>query len=242
MRIGVVQHRLRPTAAENVRALADAVRRAAADGAEMISIPCVHGIAGDAVREGVVAELRELDLPCGLFAPASYSAGQWGVVDSLCCAEVMGPVVAMCGDPSLDERVWREAVNRGVSAAVMSPSSESDLQAEAALEVALGLSDSLCGLVIVSECVGADAGAPGHGGSAIIRLGEVVAEAVADVEDLLMAEIDVPVPAPEPRAPFPALPTILAQRLAVHSGRTYGVGYPADLSGSRSQPGTRPSA
>jgi hypothetical protein len=36
--------------------------------------------------------------------------------------------------------------------------------------------------------------------------------------EVLTFREDVPVPQPEPREPFPQLPTILAQRLANHSG------------------------
>lgn len=230
MRIGVVQHRLRPTAAEDVRALTESVREAAAGGAEVVVIPCVPGIAGEAVRDGVMAESRTLELPCGVFAPTCYAPGHGGVIDSSCCAESVGPVVAMCGDTCFDESLWRDAASQGATVAVMSPQSESELQAEAALELALGLSDSLCGLVIVSECVGAEPGEPGHGGSAVIMLGKVLAEALGDDPDVLFADVELPLAAPEPRAPFPELPTILSQRVALHAGHKLEVAYPADLS------------
>lgn len=235
MRIGVVQHRLRATVAEDVRALADAVRAAGEQGAELVVIPCVPGLASDAVRDGVVAEVRELGLRCGVFGPTCYSPGSWGVVDTLCGVDITGPVVALCGDSCFDESIWREALKNRPGIAVFSPLAESDLQAEAAFEVALGLSDALCGLVIVSECAGAEAGEPGHGGSAIIMLGDVVCEALGE-EDILIADIDLPVSPPEPPAPFPQVPTILMQRLALHSGRKPDVDYLADLS---SGPGAR---
>lgn len=229
VRIGVVQHRMRPTAAEDVRTLVVAVREAVVKGADMVVIPCVVSVAGDSVRDAVLAEVRESGITCGLFAPACFSPGQWGVVDSLCCLEAVGPVAALCGDVCFDTEVWSGVAARGPSFAVLSPLSEGDLQAEAALEVALGLSDWLCGLVIVCECSGAEMGAPGHGGSAVMLLGDVVAEALGD-EDLLLVDVEVPVAQPEPRGPLPEVPPILAQRLAIHAGRRPEVSYLADLS------------
>jgi len=106
--------------------------------------------------------------------------------------------------------------------------SESDLQAEAILEVALALSDSMAGLVLVADTDGAEPGDPGHGGSAIIRLGEMVAEA-GDGDEVLIAEVATPVAQPEPREALPEIPTLLAQRLATHRGKRLEVEYLADL-------------
>ncbi|TPW09022.1 MAG: hypothetical protein FD127_4274, partial [Acidimicrobiaceae bacterium] len=112
---------------------------------------------------------------------------------------------------------------------VLAPASESDLQAEAAIEVAIGLSISVAGLVIVLDSSGAEPGTPGHGGSAIVLLGEVAAEALLE-DDALIAQIPVPVPQPKPRAPLPAVPPLLLQRLAHHRGERVAFDYPADTS------------
>lgn len=231
MRIAVVQHRLRSTPAEDVHALSAAVRSAIDSGARFVAIPCIIGLAGDAVRDGVLAELRASDEDRNLFAPSCYSAGQWGIVDSLSCLEELGSAAAFCGDACFDVDAWRTVAEVATDMAVLSPLAESDLQAEAALEVAIGLSDSMCGLVVVAECAGAEPGMPGHGGSAIIHLGEVVAEASADDDEILLADVRIPVPQPEPRAPYPELPTILMQRVSLHGGHKPEVPYLADLSG-----------
>ena len=84
--------------------------------------------------------------------------------------------------------------------------------------------------MVVADSVGAEAGEPGHGGSSIILLGEVLAEAMGQDGDVLFADVPEPVPAPEPPDPVPAVPTILAQRVATHEGRRLDMGYPADLS------------
>jgi hypothetical protein len=100
---------------------------------------------------------------------------------------------------------------------VLSPCSQTDLQAEAMLEYAIALSDSLSGVIVLAECSGAEPLEPGHGGSAIVVLGEVLAEAFSD-DAVLTADIAVPFPQPEPREPLPAVPPLLTQRLAHNRG------------------------
>jgi len=143
--------------------------------------------------------------------------------------EPFGHVVIVAGDAGIDPEQHRRLAADPPDVLVLAPGSESDLQAEAVLELAIGLSVSLAPLVIIAEASGAEPGSPGHGGSAIILLGEVLAEAVFD-DQTLVADIDVPIPAPEPRAALRALPTILAQRLANHRGERLAVDYLADLS------------
>ena len=107
--------------------------------------------------------------------------------------------------------------------AVLCPHSENDMQAEAVLELALGLSSSLAGLIIVIDSAGAEPGEPGHGGSAIVQLGEVVAEAMGDGDQTLVFEVELPIVQPEPRELLPEIPTILSGRLAQHHGEKPGV-------------------
>jgi hypothetical protein len=121
------------------------------------------------------------------------------------------------------------AAGKKPQVAIMVPNAENDMQAEAALELAIGLSDSLAGLVIVVGSAGAEPGEAGHGGSAIVHLGKVVAEAMGDEDQTLEFEVDTPIPQPEPRGLLPQIPTILSQRLANHQGRKPDVDYPADL-------------
>lgn len=140
-----------------------------------------------------------------------------------------GRVVVIAGDAAIDPEQHRRVAAGPPDVLVLAPGSESDLQAEAVVELAIGLSVSVAGLVIVAETSGAEPGSPGHGGSAIVMLGEVLAEAVFD-DQTLMAEIDPHIPSPEPRAPLPEPSTILAQRLAHHRGERAAVRYLADLS------------
>jgi len=143
--------------------------------------------------------------------------------------EPFGRVVIIAGDAAIDPEQHRRLAADPPDVLVLAPGSESELQAEAVLELAIGLSVSLAPVVIIAEAAGAEPGSPGHGGSAIMMLGEVLAEAVFD-DQILTADIDLPVTAPEPRAALPALPTILAQRLAHHRGERLSVDYLADLS------------
>jgi hypothetical protein len=113
--------------------------------------------------------------------------------------------------------------------AVLAPRSENDLQAEAVMELAMGLSKSLASLVVVTECVGAEPGSAGHGGSAIVYLGEVIAEAMSADDETLYAEIELPLGRPELPEPLPMIAPILSQRVAHHRGEKPPLDYPAEL-------------
>lgn len=228
MRVAVVQHGLRDTPAEDAAGMLEAARAASADRAGLLVLPgWPH--ADDAGGAGaVVSTLRGEGVACVM--PGSDSQGVALEVVPGC--EELGLVASLVGDACFDSREWSRLLAESPSAVILSPLSENDLQAEAALEVALALSDALCGLVIIAECAGAELGEPGHGGSAIVLLGDDAAEAFGE-QDLLEVEVRIPVPQPEPREPLPEVPTILAQRLARHSGRKPEVGYLADLSDGR---------
>lgn len=231
MKIAVVQHRLRETPEADAAALLDAARAAAEAGAEFVVMPEVPSL-GDtysAVRESMYAALDDVE---GMRLIPHVGPGHEGVAfvtDPLAGAEGLGSISLTVGDACFKGSAWIEAMGKPAMVAVMCPRSENDLQAEAAMEVALALSDSLAGLVIIAETAGAEVGEPGHGGSAIIALGKVVAEAM-DSDELLLADVALPVAQPEPREPLPAIPTILQQRLAHHAGHKLDMGYLADLS------------
>lgn len=141
--------------------------------------------------------------------------------------EALGEVAVLLGDAAFDLTGLTSMAHRNVDVLVLAPGSESDIQAEAVLEFAIKLSDAVAGLVLIVEDDGADPGQPGHGGSAIVMLGEVLAEAMGGPE-VLTAEIGLPVAQPMPRDPVPALPTILEQRVAHHEGRRVHTEYPSD--------------
>lgn len=163
-------------------------------------------------------------------AEVVLSAGipEVGVAPHADGAGLLGVIVRLDGDAALDPTEHARACAEKPDILLLSPGAESELQAEAILEVAIALSTSCAGLVVVLENAGAVAGEPGHGGSAIVVLGEVMAEALSD-DDVLIADVPVPVPSPGPRSALPELPLILKQRLAHHRGETLPTEYPADL-------------
>jgi hypothetical protein len=150
--------------------------------------------------------------------PASFSVsgGQSGVASLI------------FGDACMDGTEIARVAKQSPSLVVLSPGSETDLQAEAMLEYAIGLSDSLAGVIVIAECSGGEPLEVGHGGSAIIVLGDVVAEALVE-DDLLVAEVPQPFPQPSPREPLPPVPPLLEQRVAHHTGHT-GIEHGPDVS------------
>jgi len=223
MKIAAIQHRIRETAEDDARALADAVRAASARGAEFIVLPDVASLqAGDGEGRSLLAALicdisafcivpsvdpalRGIAIAAALPAPIAASVGGSGVAGMF------------VGDACMDAAEIRFVAQQVPAIAVLSPRSETDLQAESMLEFAIELSDSLAGVVVIAECAGAEPLEVGHGGSAIIVLGEVVAEALSD-EDVLIADVLQPFPQPSPREALPNVPPLLAQRFAHHSG------------------------
>jgi len=230
LKIAVVQHCLRETPAQDAEALYQDAVTAAAAGAQLVILPEVFSLCGVGNRhqELLSSQLesvggRRLTSELG---PENRAFA--GIIDTPQGIERIGTIALLVGDACMDvEEIERLAAEKP-DVAVLLPRSESELQAEAVLEVALALSDSLAGLVLVSDTVGAEPGEPGHGGSAIIRLGEMVAEAV-DGDDVLVADIDTPIAQPEPREALPQMPPILVQRLAKHRGTRPKVDYLADL-------------
>ncbi len=218
MKIAVVQHRLRESGTADAEMLRRAARRAREDGADMVIAPELLSPHADP-HDPATAFSSQLGPDARAFA---------GVVSAPQGAEEIGRVGLLVGDACMDPEELQCMAAEKPDVTVLLPRSESDLQAEAVLEVALALSDSLSGLVLVADAVGAEPGHAGHGGSAIIFLGDMVAEA-GDGDDVLFAEIATPVAQPEPREPIPPIPPILLQRLANHRGTRPEMGYLADL-------------
>lgn len=231
MRIAVVQHQLRQTPAEDAEALAAAARRAADEGAELVIFPEVFSLQGDdnPARDALFAQLDTIEGERLIPQVGVESNGFAGVVDAPEGFEQLGMIAVLIGDGCVDMPIIRQIAMEFPDLAIMIPRSESDLQAEAILEFGLALSSSFSGVVLVADTDGAEPGEPGHGGSAIIRFGEVVAEAQAG-DGVLIADIELPIGPPNPREPLPIMPLILEQRLASHEGRHVEVDYPADLS------------
>lgn len=228
MKIAVLQHRLRDRTSDDVTALVDAAKSAAQHGARFIVFPHLRAFAKPEFHTALHRELAQV--PAGCLVPqAEDGCGFELIPGSLPGVEELGSGALLVGDAAMDIARWSDALAAQPAFVVMNPDSENELQAEAALELAISVSDSVAGLVMVAECDGAELGAAGHGGSAIVFLGDLVAEALGG-EDVLFAEIPTPIPQPEPREPLPEVPTLLQQRLANHQGRHLDMGYLADLS------------
>lgn len=232
MKIAVIEHRLRGDLAEDTRALAESCREAAHRGAEVVFFPSVIPIdeaEAHAELARLVSDVRGTRLiprvASGVRSQVFSATDEIPVIGSR-----LGKTALLHGDACFDADVLARVATGNPAVLIMTPMSENDLQAEAVFELALQLSESLSGLVIVAESVGAELGEAGHGGSAIIMLGEVLAQSTGEDGGVIVADVSEPVPLPEPPEPLPQVPTILAQRFATHQGRRLDMGYLADLS------------
>ena len=233
MKIAVVQHRLRDSAAEDAVALAAAAVSAAQRGADLVVLPEVLSLHAPGDERDLLNELLA-PVPafclmphvgpdvCGLGFVATLPA-EAGVPDDL------GAIALLVGDACMDPAELVKLAAEKPAFASLVPRSETDLQAEAVIELALQLSASLSGFVLIAECAGAQPGEAGHGGSAIVALGELVAEA-GDGDDILLTDVPLPIPQPSPREQLPQIPPLLAQRFARNLGLKLTANYPVDLS------------
>lgn len=228
--LAVVQPELIGDSVHDAAAVLEACREAVTHGVDLGVLPEVASVSHDGERAALIEALNALPGVWLLPRFECDALGMASVVQAPAELEGLATMALMVGDACFDEQHLERLASADPDIAILMPRSESELQAEAALEVALALSDSLAGVVVVSEPYGAELGVPGHGGSAIIRLGEIVREA-SDGPDMLVATVDTPIARPEPKEPLPAIPPILSQRAATHRGVRPSVDYPADLSG-----------
>jgi len=209
MRVAVIQYRTQNDKKSDSARVGEMVSAAIDSGADVVVAPV--GAEGD--HRG---------------APGAMMLGGSPVARSLWRdVSAFGDTAQLLGDTCFDPDVMRTLSKEPPDALILHPGSESDLQAEALLEYAIGLSLSVSSLVIVSECV-PEIGS-GVGWSAIVSLGEILAEGES-ATDTLFAEVDVPVAAPDPREELPTPAAILSNRLSVHRGDRPDVGYLAELS------------
>lgn len=227
MKIAVIHHRLRGDAAADADALASAARSACDRGAQVVVCPAVPSLAGldGAERDDLVSRVEGCVEGAALLI--SFAADDSGprFVDT-----PLGRTALLGGDVCLHFDALREVQAARADAVVWRPGAESDLQAEAVLEFALGCAPMLAGVLVMAECAGGEGGSACCGVSAIIHAGQLVAESAGTIEEVLLADVPAPLGAPEPDLPLPELPPILVQRLAVHEGRKPHVDYLADLS------------
>ncbi len=224
MKIAVVQHALRPAPAQDLEALVIASARAASGGAEAVFLPNVTAVHDGPLGDDLFRRTSD-DAPDTIVVVAHDDSRAEAEPEA---TETLGGVCVLVGDDAIDSKVLRDCSAKRLGVVALAPGAESDLQAQAVLELAVALSTSLASVVIVVETDGAELGEPGHGGSAIVHLGEVLAEAGSG-DDLLLADIATPLGPPEAPEAFPDIPPVLQQRLGAHRGHKLDVSYPADL-------------
>ncbi len=227
MKIALVQHRIRGEMTADADALASSISEACKRGAEVVVCPVVPSLVAnaDAARDAILSKLEGCAEGTALLLPFREDVAE----EVALRATPLGETALLVSDECLLSDIASTLARSLPEAVVMRPLAHSELQAEAVLEYGIGLSRAVTGLVLICESSGGEFAEPGHGGSAIVMLGEILAEASTD-EEILLADVVVPVAAPEPREALPALPPILEQRVARHQGRKAEVGYLADLS------------
>jgi len=228
VKIAVIQHRIRPSVDEDIDVLTAAITSACQNEAQVVVCPWVPSIAAlePASRSLVFDRLTE----CAHFTEVLLPFESVSPRGEIRLHETMlGLTAFMLGDECLTSAMYDLAEGRGAGAWIWRPLATSALQAEAFLELAMVVSASHTGLVVIVEPSGAEPGEIGHGSSAILYLGNPLAEAVFP-DEIIMADLEIPVPLPDPRVAIPPLPPILERRLAVKEGRKPRTGYLEDLS------------
>jgi hypothetical protein len=227
VKIAVIHHNVRGDAGADADALVESARLACASGAQTVACPRIPSLVemDREGREALVGRIEGCAEGAALLVSFARDDGGPRIVES-----PLGRTALLAGDTCLRENVLRTLVTEGVDTVVWRPGAESELQAEAILEYALGCSPALAGLLLLAECSGGEGHDSCRGTSAIIHAGQIVAEATGTADEVLIVDGEVPVAAPEPAMPLPELPPILAQRLAFHDGRKPPVNYLADLS------------
>lgn len=225
MRIAVVQHRMRAHERMDLAALLSLSEEAADQGVQAIVYPCVPGLAASVtLLPAFVENVLERAPGITMIAPcvAPRRVGPPKPVPT-----TLGSTLVLAGDECIDPATYPAIEAMGLDALVWQVDPESSLQAEAILELAMDASLSQAGLVLVASTAGRARGIESFGGSAIVHLGELLAEAGGD-EELLVAEVNVPVALPARRAPRAVPAPILQQRLAVHRGAPSRIDHPTE--------------
>lgn len=216
MKIAVVQHRIRTHERMDLAALLFMSEQAEDEGADVIVYPCVPGLGyASPLMTAFASNVVERAPQVSIVAPcAARSRGG----DLRRVPTRLGSTLVLAGDDCIDALMYPEIESLGLEALVWQMDTESPLQAEALLELALDASLTQAGLVLTACLWGEARGVDSSGGSAIVHLGEILAEA-GDGEDLLFAEVPVPVTLPERRGRRAVPAPVLQQRFAVHRGK-----------------------
>jgi hypothetical protein len=231
VKIAVIQHRLRDSSDADIEVLHAAARSASDNGALVVFMPEPLSCLSDA--GSLERFYTGLDGLSGLRLIPATPPGADGFAATappLEGIEDLGRIALLAGDACMTGLELVRILGDAPTVAVLAPRSENELQAEATMELAMGLSKSLASLVLVTESAGGEPGSIGHGGSAIIYLGDVLAEAMGQEDAILYADIEVPLGRPESPEPLPSIAPILLQRVAHHLGQQPPMDYPAELS------------
>lgn len=227
MRVAVVQHRIRTHERMDLAAMLALSERASEEGAQVIVYPAVPGLSSGTML--VPAFLRNVeDRAPGITAVSPFVAKREGGAPAV-MRTALGRTLVLAGDECIDPGVFAEIQALACETLVWQFDAEDELQAEACLELALEASLTLAPLLLVAAVTGSARGIDVHGTSAIVLLGEILAEGGAG-EDLLVADVPAPDVAPEHGKRLPEPAPILRQRLAAHRGTKVRVDYPSDLS------------
>jgi predicted amidohydrolase len=203
VKIALVQHRIRNHERMDLAALLSMSEQAEDEGADVIVYPCVPGIGyASQLMTAFVAPCAARDLG-GRLHPAPTR---------------LGSTLVLAGDDCIDASLYPEVESLGLEALVWQMATESPAQAEALLELALDASLSQAGLVLTACLYGEARDISSSGGSAIVHLGEILAEA-GEGEDLLLADVHIPVLLPERRGRRAVPAPVLQQRFAAHHGK-----------------------
>jgi hypothetical protein len=227
VRVAVVQHRIRTHERMDLAAMLAVSERASEEGAQVIVYPAVPGVSSGTML--VPAFLRNVEERApGMTAVSPFVALREGGAPAV-TPTALGRTLVLTGDECIDPSLFAEVQALACEALVWQFDAEDDLQSEACLELALEASLTLAPLMLVASVTGSARGIDLHGTSAIVYLGEILAEGGAG-EDLLIADVPAPSVAPEHGRRLPEPAPILRQRLAAHHGTRVPVDYPSDLS------------
>ncbi|MDO8963756.1 MAG: hypothetical protein Q7W30_04605 [Coriobacteriia bacterium] len=226
MRVAVVQHRMRAHERMDLASLLTLCERASEEGAQVIVLPAVPGLAGNELLIQAFLRNAEERAPGLTWITPQHVWG--GVGEPVCRPTALGSTLVLGQDHCIDPDVIAGAQELSCDTMVWQFDAEDALQAEALLEFALDASVAVTPLIVIADVVGSARGVEGHGTSAIVYMGEIMAEAGSG-EDLLIADVPAPAPLTQPSRRVPSPAPVLAQRLAAHHGTKLATPYPADL-------------
>lgn len=209
----MLQHRLRAHERMDLAAMLAQSEHASEQGVQVLVFPRVPGLGGDrSLLDAFFRNVEERAPGLAWIRPMGLTAGDESFEPR---ATALGRTLALDGDDCIDPERFASIQEAACDTLVWRFNAEDPLQAEAALELALDASLHLAPLVVVATVTGNARGVHSAGISAIVHLGEILAEGGSG-EELLVADVPNPGGFPERPRTLPAPAPVLAQRLAVH--------------------------